>query len=113
MTELRMRGPLLKIERADHHISQLEEAFARYVEANVEAMKGELNPDRGKWKARLGLAIPDVTALIIGDVIHNLRVSLDHAYWIMVENNGGTWGIASNSLSARTGRSRGPRGAPQ
>lgn len=86
-----MRGPLLKIERANHHISQLEIAFSRYIEANLKAMRGKMDPNTGKWISQLGLALPDVTALIIGDAIHNLRVSLDHAYWIMVENNGGVW----------------------
>ncbi len=93
MGELLMHGPLLKIDRADHHIRQLEEAFARYIDANVKAMRGEVDPKTRKFRsAALGLPIPERTALIIGDAIHNLRVSLDHAYWIMVENNGGAWG---------------------
>jgi hypothetical protein len=87
-----MRGPLLKIERADHHIRQLEEAFARYIRANLKAMRGERDPKTGQFRyAQIGLPLPEVTALIIGDAVHNLRVSLDHAYWVVVENNGGVW----------------------
>lgn len=92
MTALRMRGPLLKIERADHHIDKLEEAFSSYVSANLKAMRGEFDPNTREFrKAQIGIPLPDRTALIIGDAVHNLRVSLDHAYWIMVENNGGQW----------------------
>ena len=87
-----MEGPLLKVERADYHIRELEGIFRRYIRTNIKAMRPKKN--RHKWKAnpaRLGTRWPRHLPAVIGDAIHNLRVSLDHAYWIMVEDNGGVW----------------------
>lgn len=81
-------GARLKIERADHHIQQFESIVRAYVLDNVKALRPEPNPKR--WKKRsLGGRIPRHTPTIVGDAIHNLRTSLDHAYCALVEANQG------------------------
>src|SRR5688572_21974911 len=81
-------GAFLKIERANHHVQQFEAIVRAYVMDNVKALRPESNPNR--WKNRsLGGRIPRHTPTIVGDAIHNLRTSLDHAYCALVEANGG------------------------
>src|SRR3546814_8025212 len=59
-----------------------------YVADNVKARRPEPNPNR--WKKRtLGGRIPKHTPTVVGDAIHNLRASLDHAYCALVKANGG------------------------
>lgn len=85
-----MDGPLLKVERANYHIRELEAIFRRYIHANAKAMHPKRHADTRKTHvARFGLSLPRHVPAVIGDAVHNLRVSLDHAYWIMVEDNGG------------------------
>ncbi|WP_395780377.1 hypothetical protein [Aquidulcibacter sp.] len=89
ITRQDFRGAVLKIERANHHIEQLEAIVRAYVMENVKALRPEPNPNR--WKKRsLGGRIPRHTPTIVGDAIHNLRTALDHAYCALVEANGGT-----------------------
>lgn len=86
-----MDGPLLKIERADYHIGEIEGIFRRYISANAKAMRPKKHRNARQGTARIGLKFPRKLPAVIGDAIHNLRVALDHAYWIMVEDNGGEW----------------------
>lgn len=79
----------LKIERADHHVQQFEAIVRRYVMDNVKTLRPNPNPKKRKERA-IGGRIPRHTPTIVGDAIHNLRTSLDHAYCALVEANGGT-----------------------
>ena len=83
-----MFGPLLKVERANYHINQLEEIFSRYIRANVKSIRGKRNANTGKNLRQFGLKLPLHTPTVIGDAVHNLRVSLDHAYYILVDSIG-------------------------
>lgn len=70
----------LKLSRAERHIAELEDVIRterpfRYVlETNTQTL------ERATYARRNELAVQQV-GLIIGDVIHALRCSLDHVYW--------------------------------
>jgi len=83
-------GSYLTIERAEHHIRQLEEVFGRYVRANEKALRANRNRNQREGAPALGGGFPHHTPTIIGDALHNLRAALDHAYCILIEANGGT-----------------------
>ena len=89
MDPLNFKGPLLKAERAEHHIGHLEKIFAAYKDANLEAFNNKRFGSRGEELRTFGLPLPDHTPTVLGDALHNLRASLDHAYCILVEANGG------------------------
>jgi hypothetical protein len=75
-----MHGSALKIHRANEHILGLKKAFRKrqpfsYVlETNVET--GERSTLVERHEPTIGYI-----AVIVGDIIHNLRSALDHAYW--------------------------------
>lgn len=82
-----MYGPALKLERAEHHIRDVEAIFKREIARSAQALR---RPSRNRRRQiDFVPAMDKKTATIIGDAVHNLRVSLDHAYWIAVERNGG------------------------
>lgn len=79
-------GPFLKVERAEHHIHQLETIFGDYIRDNVKRLR-----PKGKnrsLKAPNLRTFPKHTPTILGDAIHNLHASLDHAYHVVCEANG-------------------------
>lgn len=82
-------GPRLKVERAEHHIDKLEAVFGQYIRDNMK----RLRPERKQRLLKSGQSVrpstfPKHTPTILGDILHNLRVSLDHAYHIVAEANG-------------------------
>lgn len=85
-------GPMLKAERATHHISELESIFVAYERANKQSLTRDFNVITGVKARVYGATLPDHTPTVLGDALHNLRVSLDHAYCILVEANGATIG---------------------
>jgi hypothetical protein len=85
-------GAKLKVERANHHISDLETQFAAFVDSHPYAMAVSNDADTGQTILRLNLRkpIPTEWALIIGDAIHNLHSALDHMTWELIGHDGGT-----------------------
>lgn len=83
-------GARLKVERANTHIREFESIVQAYVRANVKAMRPQRNGEARKAARRVGGHIPRYTPAIVGDAVHNLRSSLDHAYVALVEANRGT-----------------------
>lgn len=84
-------GPALKTERAKHHIDELERIFQEFVKHNRKLVVVKTNEK--PWARRtvtLGSGFPRHTSTVLGDAIHNLRASLDHAYCILIEANGHT-----------------------
>jgi hypothetical protein len=85
-------GPNLKVERAGHHIDQLEGLFGQFVRENMK----RLRPER-KYRALIAgqkngpSTFPKHTPTVLGDALHNLRVALDHAYHLVAEANGATF----------------------
>src|SRR5919199_1097563 len=77
-----LSGVLVKIDRE-----------AKRVEAGCrDAFVRERDDGRSEYVFRFGRvpAVPPVLSAIIGDAIHNLRVSLDHLAWQLVIATGGT-----------------------
>lgn len=85
---LNFTGPFLKTERAKHHIDHLKRVFDAHIMANKNALRPKRHGQVWKPVAPIGTPLPPHTPTIIGDAMHNLRASLDHAYCILVEANG-------------------------
>lgn len=89
MVERDFSGPLLKVERADHHINELERLLGRYVAENRKRFSPKHQERAFKQGREIKFAEPERhTPTVLGDAIHNLRASLDHAYCILIEANG-------------------------
>ncbi|RIA55039.1 hypothetical protein [Dichotomicrobium thermohalophilum] len=95
----------LKVERADHHIAELESAFMRFVERNPYTLSFGKNHATGSpaVRIRFGKELPETFALIIGDSIHNLRTALDHMTWELIGRDGGA---QNRNLKFPTGSDR-------
>jgi hypothetical protein len=81
----------LKLDRAKHHIRDLQLVFASFIRDNPDPIRIEHDAAAGMVTARI--IDPDFPAslpLIIGDAIHNLRTALDHAMWELIRLDGGT-----------------------
>src|SRR3954447_22792037 len=72
-------GPKLKLERAKRHVHELDVALSAYVARNPCVLIGEGDPKGGGWRVRVSVREPppEEAAVIIGDIIHNLRSALD------------------------------------
>jgi hypothetical protein len=81
-------GPYLKAERAKHHIDQIKSIFAAHVAANEDAFRAKDHGEARQAELRVGTPLPKHTPTILGDALHNLRATLDHAYCVLVEENG-------------------------
>lgn len=82
----------LKVERADHHISDLETQFSSFKDSNPYSLDVRDDPKSGQTFVHIVFneTIPVNWALIIGDAIHNLHSALDHMTWeAIVEIDGG------------------------
>jgi hypothetical protein len=82
-------GPFLKVERAEHHIDQLQSIFRNYICNNVKRLRPKHN--QRSLKGNGIHTFPRHTSTILGDAIHNLRVALDHVYHIAAEANSATF----------------------
>jgi hypothetical protein len=72
----------LKLYRAQHHMKELELELGRYANRNpYEARrldKGDADPNRWLWTLHF-TEQPDLSlAIVLGDVLTNIRASLDH-----------------------------------
>ena len=72
--------PLKRVERAKHHLDDLNDQIARFLEADPYPITQEPDPDRGGYLFRIHIkaAVPESIGLIFGDFVHNLRASLDN-----------------------------------
>jgi hypothetical protein len=75
-------GARLKIERAKHHISELYHAAQLFGDTHAHTITVETDPDTGNDVLRIAPAepLPDKLLLVLGDALHNLRSTLDHAW---------------------------------
>ena len=76
------KASFLKIERAQHHLQELEGVIADYLAANPVRWTSEIeaHPETKSAIVRMSFnhdAMPSVTSAILGDFFHNLRSSLD------------------------------------
>lgn len=81
-----MDSAYLKVKRAEKHQGELAQIFKRnkpfgyYLETNCKT--GE----RATF-AKRNEEVASEAAIVIGDVLHNLRAALDHAYWSCTEKH--------------------------
>lgn len=82
----------LKVERAKHHISNLQTVFDAFIVKNPYTLTISNDTNSGDTTIDVSLnePLPPVLALIIGDAVHNLRTALDHATWELIGRDRGT-----------------------
>jgi hypothetical protein len=78
----------LKIERADHHIGDLERQLREFTRHNLDASVD--HRDDGTLDIHITvLEPPPCITLIVGDSVHNLWSALDHLMWELIGLGGG------------------------
>jgi len=83
----------LKIDRAKHHVFDIERQFNAFVDANPHTFTSKTDPQTGQmlFSVRFKTALPQEDfGLMLGDAIHNLRTALDHLVWELIGLDGGT-----------------------
>ena len=81
----------LKIEWADQKIGDLLMEIGSFLRREpYKAIRHEKSEPEGwvEWRAEVREQPPSQIGLIVGDIIHNLRSSLDHIVWELVERGG-------------------------
>lgn len=75
-------GAKLKIERANRHIAELHSAFQNFFSTKPYKLLTDFDENIRKYGLRVEMteALPPMTGVIIGDVVHNLRSSLEHVW---------------------------------
>ena len=90
----RLSSVRAKIERAKHHVRDLESRILAFRATDPYALFCDDDPKTGDRVLRVHVRSqpPDDLALIAGEIIYQLRSSLDHLAWQLVEANGGVPG---------------------
>jgi len=72
-----------KLKRANEHMQTLGTLLPK--EGFVPPTRTEYRPDEGLlvWVVEDGADLPSEIPLVLGDIVHNLRSSLDHAWWTL------------------------------
>jgi hypothetical protein len=86
-TRERLKGPLLKIKRANHHIANLEPAFQAFRDNDPYTIRREHDADAQKLSfffANCKPLDPDIP-ILIGEALYQLRSSLDYLVWQLFE----------------------------
>jgi hypothetical protein len=85
-------GSWLKINRARKHIDELEDLRTQFLGSSYHSVFVETDPQTGQSVLSVAVVghLPDDTAVIIGDAIHNLRSALDHMAYQLVSEAGVT-----------------------
>ena len=83
-------GPLVKLERAAVHIKEFEALSEAFLADNPYTIKIEKEPETGyiTGRAVFHQTIPASASAIAGDIIHNLRSSLDQLVSDMIRASG-------------------------
>ncbi len=85
-----LREPIEKVEWAKAHLNSFREASKVFFEAHPDLVNRECKSDGSKTYSFRGVSLPIRLSLRIGDVISNLRSSLDYLVWQLVLANGET-----------------------
>jgi hypothetical protein len=80
-TKTQFEGSRLKVQRAARHIDELNDLFSEFLKQKFCEIVTEDDPQTGNKiiKVRSVANLPPSAPMIVGDVVHNLRSSLDHA----------------------------------
>lgn len=75
----------LKIERAKEHITYLKTAIGEFRERNPyrAVFNGDTHKGFGTFIVSVDEEIPPMWGVVVGEVLHLLRTSLDNAWWVM------------------------------
>lgn len=81
----------LKIERANRHISDLDQTLNAFRESKPYriVIEKDSDPEMCRLVVRTGIELPSEFSAIIGDAVHNLRAALDLLACDLVRQNGG------------------------
>jgi hypothetical protein len=82
-------GPKLKVQRAMHHLSDLETALKAFFETGLYELVTDTDPKTGDevFRVRIHKCIPGEVSIIAGDIVHNLRSALDQMICGLVRAN--------------------------
>lgn len=84
-------GANLKFERAKRLMGELNHLTKAFFESQFYSISSQTNPDTGKEFVRVEIKpLPDELPVIVGDIIHNLRSSLDLVWGSMRRSLGAT-----------------------
>src|SRR5271156_1341219 len=91
----RLIGVRSKIERAKKHVTDLDIAIRSFCESQPYTIATKQKPEIEHTTLCVENVqpVPDSITLIVGDAVHNLRSSLDHLAWQLVDAAGGTPGV--------------------
>ena len=91
MTLSPFEAPRLKLDRAGHHIRDVDHAIKAYLDRKPfrAVLEPGKMPDQINITFRVREAVPAELTAMIGDVVHNLRASLDILASDLVGLNGG------------------------
>jgi len=100
MTTNPLFGVRVKIDRAKHHLGNLETAITRYHGANPYAITADVDTESGQVNYRFHYLqpIPCEWGGVVGEIVHALRSSLDNLATALAVHNGRT----SNTIIKNT-----------
>jgi hypothetical protein len=81
-----------RISRAEEHLDAIKAALIAYYESPIRDYVGEFDPDdkAGAFRTRVHMFQVDMRiSTLVGEFLHDLRSTLDHLAWQLVERNGG------------------------
>jgi hypothetical protein len=85
-----LAGALAKLDRAEAHLNELRDLLRGHL-TNLDLVSGTITHHPGRIEKRIRIAaVPPEIQVVAGDVVHNLRSSLDHVANQLVVANGGT-----------------------
>lgn len=80
-------GVRAKLRRADEHRQEFDEVFARFLSSQPYSIVSSFDPETGwhtfRWQVENEPPLEDL-ALIYGDILGNLRTTLDYLVWQLV-----------------------------
>lgn len=104
-----------RLVRSDENLNAVKEHLKTYHASDAYHLRGEFNPEDDAIHV-VGAVIPPPIRVftLVGDILHELRSTLDHLAWQLVRENGGTpgdstaWPVMSVApLPYKRGPSRG------
>lgn len=86
----RLLGIRARIERANEHIQNLKSRLDSFRETNPYGVRSEDDSESGYriYRVVVRNAIPSSIPILIGEILYQLRSSLDHLVWQLVEASG-------------------------
>ena len=79
-------GPYAKLDRAREHLDTLRRELDRAEAVNAYRAVEEFNSEERRhiWRLKVDSTVVERLSVVAGDVVHNLRSSLDHLVWQLI-----------------------------